>query len=161
MLPTGFSQHRRNGLPVPPPTVRLGIGCWEVRGLVHFHLMVGRIQFSSVAQSCLTLCNPMNLNMPSLLVHHQLPESTQTHVRCVGDAIQPSHPLSSPIQDAVIIVPAPTTLFSHHGEEIRDYRGLGLLDTLRPLHFSLPTMQGSPFLCLALVPVSTVQLSRE
>ena len=52
--------------------------------------------FSSVAQSCLTLCDPMNRSTPGLPVHHQLPESTQTHVHCVGDAIQPSHPLSSP-----------------------------------------------------------------
>ena len=51
---------------------------------------------SSVAQSCLTLCDPMNRNMPGLSVHHQLPEFTQTHVHRVGDAIQPSHPLSSP-----------------------------------------------------------------
>ena len=55
-----------------------------------------RIQFSSVAQSCLTLCNPRNCSTPSLPVHHQLPESTQTHVHWVGDAIQPSHPLLSP-----------------------------------------------------------------
>ena len=54
------------------------------------------IQFSSVAQSCLTLCDPMNHSSPGLPVHHQLPEFTQTHVRQVGDAIQPSHPLSSP-----------------------------------------------------------------
>ena len=54
------------------------------------------IQFSSVAQSCLTLCDPMNYSMPGLPVHHQLPEFTQTHVHRVGDAIQPSHPLSSP-----------------------------------------------------------------
>ena len=54
------------------------------------------IQFSSVAQSRLTLCNPMNRSTPGLLVHHQLPESTQTHVHRVGDAIQPSHSLSSP-----------------------------------------------------------------
>ena len=53
-------------------------------------------QISSVAQSCLTLCDPMNCNMPGLLVYHQLPEFTQTHVHRVGDAIQPSHPLSSP-----------------------------------------------------------------
>ena len=51
------------------------------------------IQFSSVAQSCLTLCHPMNRSTPSLPVHHQLPESTQTHVHWVGDAIQPSHPV--------------------------------------------------------------------
>ena len=54
------------------------------------------VQFSSVAQSCLTLCDQINRSMPGLPVHHQLPESTQTHVHRVGDAIQPSHPLSSP-----------------------------------------------------------------
>ena len=54
------------------------------------------VQFSSVTQSCLTLCNPMNRSMPGLPVHHQLPEFTQTHVHWVNDAIQPSHPLSSP-----------------------------------------------------------------
>ena len=52
-------------------------------------------QFSSVTQSCPTLCNPMNRSTPSLSVHHQLPEFTQTHVHRVGDAIQPSHPLLS------------------------------------------------------------------
>ena len=51
---------------------------------------------SSVAQSYLTLCDPMNCSMPGLPVHHQLPELTQTHVHLVGDAIQPSHCLSSP-----------------------------------------------------------------
>ena len=54
------------------------------------------VQFSSVAQSCLTLCDPMNHSTPGLPVHHQLPELTQTHVHRVSDAIQPSHPLSSP-----------------------------------------------------------------
>ena len=54
------------------------------------------VQFSSVAQSCLTLCNTMNRSMPGLPVHHQLSEFTQTHVHRVGDAIQLSHPLSSP-----------------------------------------------------------------
>ena len=54
------------------------------------------VQFSSVAQSCLTLCDPMNRSTAGLLVYHQLPEFTQTHVCRVGDAIQPSHPLSSP-----------------------------------------------------------------
>ena len=53
------------------------------------------VQFSLVAQSCLTLCDPMNRNMPGLPVHHQFSEPTQTHVHRVGDAIQPSHPLSS------------------------------------------------------------------
>ena len=54
------------------------------------------VQFSSVAQSCPTLCDPMNSSMPGLPVHHQLPEFTQTHVHRVSDAIQTSHPLSSP-----------------------------------------------------------------
>ena len=53
-------------------------------------------QIRSVAQSCPTLCDPMNRSTPQLPVHHQLPELTQTHVHQVSDAIQPSHPLSSP-----------------------------------------------------------------
>ena len=59
-------------------------------------------QFSSVAQSCLTLCDPLNCSTPGLPVHHQLPEFTQTHVHQVSDAIQPSHPLSSPSPPAPI-----------------------------------------------------------
>ena len=63
----------------------------------HFYSFVySSVQFSSVAQSCPTLCDPMNRSTPGLAVHHQLPELTQTHVHWVGDAIQPSHPLSSP-----------------------------------------------------------------
>ena len=58
-------------------------------------------QFNSVTQSCPTLCNPMNHSMPGLPVHHQLPESTQTHVHWVSDAIQPSHPLVSPSPPAL------------------------------------------------------------
>ena len=54
------------------------------------------VQFSSVAQSCPTLCDPMNCSMPGLPVHHQLLEFTQIHVHRVSDAIQPSHLLSSP-----------------------------------------------------------------
>ena len=66
------------------------------------------VQFSSVAQSCPTLCDPMNCSTPGLPVHHQLPEFTQTHVHRVGDAIQLSHPLSSPSP------PAPNP-FQHQG----------------------------------------------
>ena len=58
-------------------------------------------QFSSITQLCLTLCDPMNHTMPGLPVHHQLSESTQTHVHWVGNAIQPSHPLSSPSPPAL------------------------------------------------------------
>ena len=64
------------------------------------------VQFSSVAQSYPTLCNPMNCSMLGLPVHHQLPESTQTHIHWVGDAIQPSHPLSSP----VLLPPMPPSI---------------------------------------------------
>ena len=70
---------------------------------------------SSVAQSCQILCDPMNHSTPGLPVHHQHPESTQTHVHRVGDAIQPSHPLSAP-------PPAPSpsqhqSLFQHHSSK--------------------------------------------
>ena len=58
-------------------------------------------QFSSVAQSCLTLCNPMNRITPGLPVHHQLSEFTQTHVHRVCDAVQPCHPLSPPSPPAL------------------------------------------------------------
>ena len=81
------------------------------RGLMVYFLLKGRIpphsphlqgqiactvQFSSVAQSCLTLCDPMDCSTPGFPVHHQLPELTQTHVHWVSDASQPSHPLSFP-----------------------------------------------------------------
>ena len=59
------------------------------------------VHFSSVAQSCPTLCDPMNCSTPGVPVHHQLLESTQTHVHRVGDAIQPSHPLASPSPPAL------------------------------------------------------------
>ena len=68
-------------------------------------------QFSSVAQSCLTLCNPMDCSLPGFPVHHQLPEFTQTHVHRVSDAIQPSHPLSSPSPPAPI--PPSIRIFSN------------------------------------------------
>ena len=58
-------------------------------------------RFSSVAQSCPTLCDPMKGGTPGLPVHHQLSESTQTTVDQVGDAIQPSHPLSTPSPPAL------------------------------------------------------------
>ena len=59
------------------------------------------VQFSSVAQSCPTLCDPMDCSTPGLPVHHQLPEFTQTHIHRVGDAIHPSHPLLSPSPPAL------------------------------------------------------------
>ena len=73
---------------------------WLHKGFLIFpvvnHIAVKGNQFSSVAQSCLNLCDPMDCNMPGFPVHHQLLELAQTHVHQVSDAIQPSHPLSSP-----------------------------------------------------------------
>ena len=71
-----------------------GVMCEEIDVLVYLCLQFSSV--SSVAQSCPTLCDPMNRSRPGLLVHHQLLEFTQTHVHWVSDAIQPSHPLSSP-----------------------------------------------------------------
>ena len=65
-------------------------------------------QFRSEVQSCATLCDPLGCSMPGLPVHHQLPEFTQTHVHWVGDAIQPSHPLSTPS-------PPTFNLYQHQG----------------------------------------------
>ena len=72
--------------------------------------------FSSVAQSCPTLCDPMNRSMPDLPVHHQLPEFTQTHVNWVGDVIQPSNLLSSPsppASDPSLLSKGLSTVFSN------------------------------------------------
>ena len=81
------------------------------------------VQFSSVAQLYLTLCDPMNRSTSGLPVHHQLPQSTQTHVHRVGDAIQPSHPLSSPSPPAPQSFPASgffqmSQLFTSGGQSI-------------------------------------------
>ena len=71
--------------------------CRESESLVILEIFLPAIlHFSSVTQSCPTLYDPMACSKPGFPVHHQLPESTQTHVHCVGDALQPSHPLSSP-----------------------------------------------------------------
>ena len=64
-------------------------------------LLQASVQFSSVAQSCPTLCDSVNCSTPGLPVHHQLPEFTQTHVHRISDAIQPSHPLLSPSPPAL------------------------------------------------------------
>ena len=86
------------GLPAPPFTSGAVVGfvCLTLLICQVSVVQFGSVQFSSVAQSCPTLCDPMNRSMPGLSVHHQLPEFTQTHVHRVSDAIQPSHPLSSP-----------------------------------------------------------------
>ena len=110
-LSMGFSrQEYWNGLPFPAPgdLFNSGIKCTcaalQVDSFPLSHQgspYIASVQFSSVAQSCQTLCDPMNRSTPGLPVHHQLPEFPQTHVHRVGDAIQPSHPLPSPIPPRV------------------------------------------------------------
>ena len=103
---------------LPSPFISLSFLIWQsflkVRCLV---LVSHSVQFSSVAQSCPTLGDPMNHSTPGLPVHHQLPEFTQTHVHRVSDAIQPSHPLSSsspPVQ----LFTTPWTVCSPPGSSV-------------------------------------------
>ena len=83
-----FGPRCRSSLPFAP----LGTSSLMLISFQYLHL----VQFSSVAQSCPTLCDPMNRSTPGLPVHHRLPEFTKTHVHRVRDAIQPSHPRLSP-----------------------------------------------------------------
>ena len=79
------------------PSSQLGLVNSKYKNLAPITPIVYKsFRFSSVAKSCPTLCDPMNHSRPGLPVHHQLPESTQTHFHRVGDAIRPSHPLLSP-----------------------------------------------------------------
>ena len=102
LCPWNFQARILERVPISTPGDRLNPGI-EPGSLVSPALAGGflttsttSVQFSSVAQLCLTLCDPMNHSTPGLPVHHQLPEFTQTHVHRVSDAIQPSHPLLSP-----------------------------------------------------------------
>ena len=110
-LPIGFSrQEYWSGLPCPPPEdlpdpgikpeslkpSALAGGFFTILATCEAPYYISSVQFSSVAQSCLTLWDPINCITPGLPAHHQLPEFTQIHVHRVSDAIQPSHPLLSP-----------------------------------------------------------------
>ena len=77
-----------------------------IRKLWYIYITEYSVQFSSVTQSCPTLCDSMNCSTPGLPVNHQLPEFTQTHVHRVSDAIQPSHPLSTPFFSCPQSLPA-------------------------------------------------------
>ena len=100
----GWEDPLEKGMAIHSIILAWRIPCTEGPGRLQFmgsqrlgHNWVTKsVQFSSVSQSCPTLCNPVGCSTPGLPVHHQLPEFTQTHVRWVSDAIQPSHPLSSP-----------------------------------------------------------------
>ena len=100
----GFSRQKYwSGVPLPSPCTQMTKVQIHVLSVTRFltssnttDVSVSSVQFSSVTQSCPTLCNPMNRSMAGVPVHHQLLEFTQTHVHRVGGAIQPSHSLSSP-----------------------------------------------------------------
>ena len=100
----GFSRQKYwSGVPLPSPCTQMTKVQIHVLSVTRFltssnttDVSVSSVQFSSVTQSCPTLCNPMNRGMAGVPVHHQLLEFTQTHVHRVGGAIQPSHSLSSP-----------------------------------------------------------------
>ena len=113
LLPMGFSrQEYQSGLPCPPPedlsdpgTKTASLMSPALAGsslllapprITMFISIFYAVQFSSVTRSCLTLCDPMGCSKPGFPVYHQLAELSQTQVHWVGDAIQPSHPLSSP-----------------------------------------------------------------
>ena len=104
-------------------------------------LVLAIVQFSSIAQSCLILCNPMNRSMPGLPVDHQLLEFTKTHVHRVGDAIQPFHPLSSPSPPA----PNPS---QHQGlfQWVNSSHKVGNVLEFQPQHqyFPMNTQDWSP-----------------
>ena len=121
----------------------------------HSSKLLYSVQFSSsVTQSCPTLCNPMNHSTPGLPVHHQLLESTQTHVHWVGDTIQPSYPLSSPFPHALNLSQhqghfqwvssshqaAEVLELQHHISPSNEYSGL---ISFRDDWFDLPAVQGT------------------
>ena len=92
---------------LPNSSIREKSASFVSNKVIKAHMTAVR-QFSSVAQSCPTLCDPLDCSTPGLPVYHQLPKFTQTHVHRIGDAIQPSHPLSSPSPPAF-------NLSQHHG----------------------------------------------
>ena len=127
-------------------------------------------QFCSVAQSCPTLCDPMDCSTPGFPVHHQLPELAQTHILRVGDAIQPSHPLSSPsppafrgphrLMERVVAVQSLSTSLQPH--ELQHARlpcpslSLGVCSNSCPLSQSChPTISSS------VCPFSTLNISQH
>ena len=100
--------------PWDSPGKNTGVGC-------HFLLQCMKVKSESeVAQSCLTLCDPMDCSTPGLPVHHQFLEFAQTHVHRVGDAIQPSHPLSSPL----LLPPIPSSIRVFSNESVLRIRWL-------------------------------------
>ena len=97
---SSFSKSQVNRKSGTQTQASLNVNPWLFTNYYRFPLLPygyqSSVQFNLVTQPCLTLCDPMDCSMPGFPAHHQLPELTQTHVHQVADAIQPSHPLSSP-----------------------------------------------------------------
>ena len=107
------------------------------------------VQFNSVTQLCLTLCNPMNQSTPGLPVHHQFPELTQTYVHRVSDAIQPSHPLSS-LLSFLPSIPSSTRVFSNESTLRMRWPNIGVSASTSVLPMNTQDLSplgwtGSPF----------------
>ena len=102
--------------------------------VVYIYIQFSSVHFTSVAQSCLTLWEPMDCSMPGFPVHHQIPEFTQTHVHSVGDAVQPSHLRLSPSLPAFIFpsirVFQMSQLFTSDGQSI----GVSALESVLPMN---------------------------
>ena len=124
---------------------------------ITFMLFLTSLQFSLVAQSCPTLCDPVNHSTPGLPVHHKLLEFTQTHVHRVSDAIQPSHPLSSPSPPAPNSLPESETfpmsqLFTWGGQST----GVSALASVLPMN----TQNWSPLEWTGWISLQSKGLSR-
>ena len=133
---------------------------WAKLGL-NLSLKFISVQFSSVAQSCPTLCDPMNRSTPGLPVHHQPPEFTQTHVHRVSDAIQPSHPLLSPSPPAPNPSQHNSLLFSaiivltsewSCSQNISFQNIMLLFQDCNVFYFSKDITDGFNFICVLFVP---------
>ena len=126
-----------------------------------FTLNVCSVQFSSVTQSCPTFCNSMNHSTPGLPVHHQLPESTQTHVDWVSDAIQSSHSLSSP--SPVLNLSQHQDLFQwvsslHQLAKVLEFQPL-IFSSLLSSHYCYLGLEGS--VLSIWIPVSTYSMNEH
>ena len=121
-------------------------------GSIQIFCLFWGVQFSSVTQSCPTLCDPMNRSTPGLPVHHQLPESTQTCVHWVSDATQPSHLLPSPSPPALNLSQQMSQLFVWGGQSI----GVSASRSVLPVN----TQDWSPLGWTGWIPLLSKELSR-
>ena len=130
------------------------------RAAVH-EVAKSQTQFSSVSQSCPTPCNPMDYSTPGFPVHHQLPELAQTHAHQAGDAIQPSHPLSSPMLSRVRLFVTPWTAARQASLPITKSQSLLKLMSTESVMLSTHLILCCPLLLLPLIFPSIRVFSNE